>query len=179
MKALVILILVLSSSCSSLKKTVVYSALAGGMTGAVAGTFLSPDKQSKGANAAIFGLIGAGVAALTGYVLYQDDPRNYTLKNMLLDPDKKEPANPNEIELGLGPLKIDANLEKQEAYQVPVKELPEQLKGKVNKQYLIKYQSKERYVKKGAKTFYIPAFDVYEHAYGDRANSEEELINEQ
>ena len=178
MKALVILILVLSSSCSSLKKTVVYSALAGGMTGAAAGTFLSPDKQSKGANAAIFGLIGAGVAALTGYALYQDDPRNYKLKNMLLDPDNKEPVNPNEIELGLGPLKIDANLEKQEAYQVPVKELPEQLKGKVNKQYLIKYQSKERYVKKGAKTFYIPAFDVYEHAYGDRANSEEELINE-
>lgn len=178
MKALVLLVLVLSSSCSSLKKTIVYSALAGGMTGVAAGTLLSPDKQSKGANAAIFGLVGAGLAALSGYALYQDDPRNYKLQNMLLDPDKKAPIDPNEIELGLGPLKIDANLEKQEAYQVPIKDLPEQLKGKVNKQYLIKYQSKERYVKNGAKTFYIPAFDVYEHAYGDQPSGNTESGDE-
>lgn len=163
-----LLLLLLTASCSSLKKTIVYSALAGGMTGAAAGALLSPDKDSKGANAAIFGLIGAGVAALSGYALYQDDPRNYKLQNMLMEPEKPVEVNPNELELGLGPLQIDANLEKKEAYQVPVRELPEALKGKVNKQFLIKYQSKERYVKKGPKTFYIPAFDVYEHAYGEQ-----------
>jgi len=97
---------------------------------------------------------------------------------MLMEPKKVEPIDPNEIELGLGPLKIDASLDKKEAYQVPVKELPEQLKGKVNKQYLIKYQSKERYVKKGAKTFYIPAFDIYEHAYGDQLGDAIENSNE-
>lgn len=159
-------------SCSSMKKTIIYSSLAGGMTGATAGALLSPNKESKGANAAVFGLIGAGVAALTGYALYKDDPRNYKLDNMLMD--QKKPLseiNPNELEIGLGNLKIDANLNKTEAYEVPVKSLPEKLKGKVNKQYLIKYQSKERYVKKGAKTFYIPAFDIYEHAYGDTPDS--------
>ena len=151
-----------------MKKTLIYSAMAGGATGATAGAVLSPNKESQGANAAVFGLLGAGVAALAGYALYKDDPRNYKLDNMLMDEkEAKVPYNPNEIEIGLGNLKIDANLNKREAYKVPVKELPTQLKGKVNRQYLIKYQSKERYVKKGNKTFYIPAFDVYEHAYGE------------
>ena len=153
------------SACSSMKKTIIYSALSGGMVGATSGALLSPDAESKGANAAIFGLVGAGVAALAGYALYQDDPRNYKLSSMLLDPPSKE--NPNELELGPPQFKINANLEKREAYQVPIKDLPEALVGKVNKQYLIKYESKEQYLKKGSRTFYVPAFDIYEHAYGE------------
>lgn len=178
MKSLII-VLLLSSGCSTLKKTIVYSSLAGGMAGAAAGAALSPDKESRKGNAAIFGVVGAGVTALVSYLLHEDDPRNYKLDHMLMEPKKTEPIDPNEIELGLGPLKIDASLDKKEAYQVPVKELPDQLKGKVNKQYLIKYQSKERYVKKGAKTFYIPAFDIYEHAYGDQLGDAIENSNEQ
>lgn len=160
------------TSCSSMKKTLIYSSLAGGATGATAGVLLSPNVESRGANAAVFGLVGAGVAALAGYALYKDDPRNYKLDQMLMDKKKmNNPHDPNAIEIGLGNLNIDANLSKKEAYQVPVKELPEKLKGKVNQQFLIKYQSKERYVKKGNKTFYIPAFDVYEHAYGETPDS--------
>ena len=155
--------------CSSLKKTIIYSSLSGGMIGATAGILLSPDNESRGANAAVFGIIGAGIAAIAGYALYEDDPRNYKLKNMLRDEEK---VNPNEIELGLGDIKIDALLEKKEAYPVPVTELPDQLKGKVNQQFLIKYQSKERYVKKGNKTFYIPAFEVFEHAYDQQLEGE-------
>jgi hypothetical protein len=151
-----------------MKKTLLYSSMAGGLTGATAGAVLSPDKKSQGANAAVFGLLGAGISALIGYVLYKDDPRNYKLDQMLIDEKKKRSSlNPHQLDIGLGALNIDANLKKKEAYQVPLKELPEKLKGKVNKQFLIKYQSKERYVKKGSKTFYIPAFDVYEHAYGE------------
>lgn len=164
---LVLFICLLLSSCSSLKKSIIYSSLAGGMTGATAGVLLSPDKESRGANAAVFGLLGAGIAAIVGYSLYQDDPRNYKLQNMLMDDEKKEVINPSQLEIGIGDLKIDANMQKQEAYEVPVKDLPEKLKGKVNKQFLIKYQSKERYIKNGSKTFYIPAFDIYEHAYGE------------
>lgn len=165
-KLILVLCLVVLCSCSTMKKTIIYSSLAGGMAGAAGGVMLSPNKESQGANAAVFGLIGAGVAALTGYALYKDDPRNYKLDNMLLDEKKKE-INPNELEIGLGDFKIDASLDKQEAYEVPVKELPEKLRGKVNRQYLIKYQSKERYIKKGSKTYYVPAFEIYEHAYGE------------
>ena len=162
---LILLILVHVSACSTLKKTIIYSALSGGMVGASAGALLSPDVESRGANAVIFGLVGASVAALAGYALYQDDPRNYKLDNMLLDPAK--PENPHELELGPPQFKINAKLESQETYQVPVKDLPPALLGKVNKQYLIKYESKEQYLKKGNKTFYVPAFDIYEHAYGE------------
>lgn len=178
MKSYLILILCgVVTSCSTMKKTIIYSSLAGGMTGATAGVLLSPNKESKGANAAVFGLIGAGIAALAGYALYKDDPRNYKLDNMLQEKpiSKSNRFNPNELEIGLGNFKIDANLNKKEAYEVPVKSLPEKLKGKVNKQFLIKYQSKERYIKKGAKTFYIPAFDVYEHAYGDTPDGNREV----
>ena len=162
----IIILLFFLASCSTMKKTIVYSSLVGGMAGATAGALLSPDKASQGANAAVFGLIGAGLATLTGYALYQDDPRNYKLKNMLLPEGK--PVNPNEVDIGLGNIRIQANLEKQEGYQVPLKDLPEALKGKVKKQYLIKYQSKERYVKNGNKTFYIPAFEIYEHSYDEK-----------
>lgn len=185
MKTLILGILILSvTSCSTMQKTLIYSSLAGGVTGATAGAILSPNKESRGANAAVFGLVGVGLAALAGYALYKDDPRNYKLDQMLMEEKKAAvPYDPNELEIGLGSLNIDANLSKEEAYKVPVKELPEKLKGKVNRQFLIKYQSKERYVKKGNKTFYIPAFDVYEHAYGETpdsisSNSEGE-INEQ
>ena len=173
MKTVILGILILSmTSCSSLKKTLIYSSLVGGATGATAGAMLSPNKESRGANAAVFGLVGAGLAALAGYALYKDDPRNYKLDQMLMEEKKARVSyDPNEIEIGLGNFKIDANLSKEEAYKVPVKELPEKLKGKVNRQFLIKYQSKERYVKKGNKTFYIPAFDVYEHAYGETPDS--------
>ena len=163
-----LLLLITLMSCSSMKKTLIYSGLAGGMTGAAAGTLLSPDKESRGGNALIFGLLGAAVVAVTGAALYQDDPRNYKLKHMLENHSPHDEMNPNDLEIGLGQIKIDADLKKNEAYEVPLKKLPKELEGKVNKQFLIKYQSKERYIKKGNKTFYIPAFDVYEHAYGDK-----------
>jgi hypothetical protein len=150
------------SSCSTLKKTIVYSSLSGGIAGAAAGYTLSPNKESQGVNAAIFGLVGAGVAALTGYVFYKDDPRNQKLNHMLEESDR---LGPNTLGLDLNDLKIEANLTQSETYKTPDKKLPKELQGKIKKQYIIKHQSKERYVNKGNKTFYIPSFQIYEHAY--------------
>ncbi len=164
MKTILLMMLLLLSSCSSMKKTIIYSALAGSLAGSVSGVVLSPDQESQPFNAAVFGLIGAGIAGLTGYALYKDDPRNYKLKQMLLP--KKE-VDTSSVEINLGNLLIDAKLSKKEKYRVPLKKLPKALQGKVNRQFLIKYQSKERYVKKGNKTFYIPAFDIYEHGYSE------------
>ncbi len=84
MKMIILSILLMSvTSCSTMKKTLIYSSLAGGVTGATAGAILSPDVKSRGANAAVFGLLGAGLAALAGHALYKDDPRNYKLDQML------------------------------------------------------------------------------------------------
>lgn len=153
--------ILLISSCSTLKKTLIYSSLAGGMAGATTGVLLSPNKESQGANAAVFGLVGAGIAVLAGYALYQEDPRNQKLKPML---DMKE-DDPNKVDLDLDGLNIEASLSQSEKYMSPKMKLPKELEGKIKNQYLIKYQSKERYINKGAKTFYIPPFQIYEHAY--------------
>ena len=148
-------------SCSTLKKTLIYGGLSGAVAGAAGGYVLSPDEESRAANSAIFGLIGAGLATLIGYSMYEDDPRNQKLNHMLLP--KK--LNENEMQLDLGGIKIDASLEKGETFKTPRKELPEKLRGKVKEQFIIKYESKERYVNKGNKTFYVPSFEIYEHAY--------------
>ena len=166
----ILILLLFLCSCSSMKRTILYSSLAGGMAGATAGALLSPDKESTGFNTAIFGLTGAAVTALAGYMMYEDDPRNKKLKNMLMpDGEKKRPGM---VEIDLGDLKIEAQMDKKEAYKVPLKKLPEALRGKVKKQYLIKYESKERYINSGSKTFYIPAFEIYEHSYDEKIGGE-------
>lgn len=162
----ILIILLFCVSCSSFRRTMVYSSLAGGVSGATAGALLSPNQKSRGANALVFGLLGAGIAAGVGYLLYEDDPRNFKLDHMLIDPPK------DQVQIDLDQLKIDAKLEGQEKYAVPLKDLPEGLSDKVSQQFLIKYQSKERFIKSGNKTFYVPSFDVYEHAY-ENINSEE------
>lgn len=164
----ILLLIPLLFSCSTLKKTIVYSSLSGGLAGAGAGAILSPNPESRGANAVIFGLLGATIAGLSGYALYEDDPRNKKLPNMLTPN-----TNPNELELDMGNIKLDAKLSKKEAYSMPKKSLPKELMGKVKEQYLIKYQSKERYLNKGNKTFYIPSFEIYEHAYSEIGDNDE------
>lgn len=151
----------LSSSCANLRETLTYSAVIGGASGSLAGYALSPDKESRGGNAAIFGVVGAAVAAAVGYSLYEDDPRNQKLNHLL---EKKELPE-NTLGLDLGELNIQAQLSQDEVFKTPTKELPSELRGKVKEQYIIKYQSKERYLNKGNKTYYIPSFQIFEHAY--------------
>ena len=170
-RLLIFMISLILSSCSTLKKTIVYSSLSGGLAGATAGYALSPDRESQGANAAIFGLVGAGLTVLIGYALYEDDPRNQKLNHML---DDKKVTNPNSLGIDLDDFKIEANLSKQEVYETPMKELPAVLQGKVKKQYIIKYESKERYLNKGNKTYYIPSFQIYEHAYDNVSGVKED-----
>lgn len=165
MNKLILAVLILSlTGCSTLKRTLVYSSIIGGLAGSATGVVLSPNKESRRGNALLFGAVGAVASGLIGYALYKDDPRNYELKHMLMDDKKKK------LDIDLGGLNIDASLKAQDIYKVPVKELPEELKGKVNKQYLIKYKSKERVINRGKKTYYIPDFEIYEHAYGNDIN---------
>ena len=164
-----IFLVILLSSCSTMKKTLIYSSLSGATLGASAGYALSPDDESRGANALVFGVVGAGLTALAGYALYENDPRNKKLKHML----EKKKLNPNEIEIDLGGINIDADLKKSDVFSSPVKALPEALKGKVKEQFIIKYESKERYVNKDNKTYYIPSFEVYEHAYDNLGGESE------
>lgn len=166
----IVIFCILGTSCSTMRKTLIYSSLSGAALGASAGYALSPDSESRGANAAVFGVVGAGLTALVGYALYEDDPRNKKLKHML-EPAKE--VNPNELGIDLGGVNIEAQLSRGDIYKTPTKDLPEKLKGKIKEQYIIKYQSKERYLNKGSKTYYVPSFDIYEHAYDELGGESE------
>ena len=158
MEKLLTMLLCLSiASCSTLRKTVVYSALSGSLAGVASGAALSPNRDSRGGNMLLFGLGGAALAAGIGYALYQDDPRNYKLKHMLLG---------EKLDIDLGDLKIAARLDQDQSYRVPLIPLPNKLKDKVSRQYLMQYHSREKFIKKGTKTYYVPSFSVFEHSYG-------------
>ena len=161
MKIRIVIFIFLLQSCSSLKKTFIYTSASGVLAGATSGVLLSPNKEVRLVNGVVFGLAGAAVAGSVGWLLYKDDPRNFKLKNMLTGSEQRE-----FIELDLGQMKINMSIDKEEAYKIPpIRNLPSKLKGKVGRQFVIKYTSKERYLKKNNKTFYIPSFSIYEHSY--------------
>ena len=54
-------------SCSTLKKSITYSALTGAVAGGSSGYVLSPDKESRSANSLVFGLVGAAIMGTAGY----------------------------------------------------------------------------------------------------------------
>ena len=153
----------LFSGCSNLKRTLIYSSLAGGTAGVATGVVVAPNKKSRPVNMAVYGALGAGLAALAGYRLHRDDPRNRPLAPML-DPQPRPAGN---LEIESDKLRISAAVTPTEIYRVPVMELPPALVGKVGRQYLIKYRSKERTLRRGGMTWYIPGFDIYRYAYGD------------
>ena len=156
MRCILIFICMGLISCSSMKKTLIYSSLAGGLSGAVSGAILAPNKESVGGNALILGATGAAVAAGLGYLLYKDDPRNQKLNQMLFG---------ENLDINLGNFQVATELERKANYQVPTIPLPKALKDKVPKQYLIKYKSKDQVINQGAKTFYVPSFNVFEHSF--------------
>lgn len=86
MKALYLIFLALIlSSCSTLKKSIIYPSVGGLIIGAAGGHTLSDEEKghSKTGNAAIYGGIGALVGAGLGYLLYKDHPDNKKLQHAL------------------------------------------------------------------------------------------------
>lgn len=160
-----ICLIIILTSCSSHKRTLIYSSLAGGLTGAMAGSALSPDAYSRPYNAAVFGGVGVVAGALVGHLLYQDDPRNKKLDNILLDDEQKlNHSRKNEDEkLAVGPVAIEMNFSPKERSDIPQVDLPDKLKDKVAKPYLIKHTSPETYLEKDGHTYYIPPVEIYEH----------------
>lgn len=69
-------ILLLAASCSSLPKRsqVLIATSAGAGVGATSGYMLSPNRESQGLNALVFGLVGALVGGI-GAILFGDDHR--------------------------------------------------------------------------------------------------------
>jgi hypothetical protein len=129
--------ILLISSCSSLKKSMVYGGLSGGAIGAFAGSSLSPDSYSKTPNALIWGGVGLALGSALGYFFFNDDPENRELPQMIL----KEEKRMNTSEDFAAPVIIPSSATKYKVNDAP---LPEALKGKVPRPSIIEMTIPER-----------------------------------
>lgn len=132
MKILVSLMVFVSlSSCSSLRKSVVYGSLGGASLGAMAGSSLSPDSYSKTPNALIWGGLGTLIGAGLGWFFYQDDPENKELPSMIRPESRKK-----EVDHYSAPIIIPEISKK---YKIESSPLPDYLKNKVPNPYVIEH----------------------------------------
>lgn len=164
-----ILLSALLVSCSTLKKTMVTSALIGGVVGGVGGSVFSPDKESRDKNAFLFSLVGAGIATLGGYLLHEGTNDQEVRKTMIMEPEKNKIQDVPLLDFSpeLKDLKPEINIKAVKKYEVPQEQLPQELKGKVKKQYIMEYQSEPRTIQVGNKTIQIDSFKAWEVSYED------------
>ncbi len=162
-----LLIVMFSTGCSTLKKTIITTSFTGAAIGGAGGAIFSPNRDSVSKNAFIFSLLGAGIGALGGYLMHDRPISQKKLKNMLLDDEKKIPQEIPLFDFSeeLKKLKPKVTFKPVKKYQVPLKKLPKELQGKVKKQFIMEYQSEAQTIKIGNRTFQISPFKAWEHIY--------------
>lgn len=162
MKHLILIGLILTSaSCSSLKKSMVYSGLGFGAVGALAGSSLSPDEYSRPHNAAIVGGIGALLGAGLAYYFWKDDPENRDLKQMIIPGNKIDSSNLDSRQQII----IPRESSKYQMRDLGV-EVPENIKKKLPKAYVIEHVIPERVEKlNDGKSISIESHKAYEVSF--------------
>ncbi len=135
---LILLILAILTSCSSLRKSMMYGGISGGVLGGTAGNMLSPNKESVSPNMVIWGGLGALIGAGLGYFFWKDDPENKELPSMLIPMSTKNNVSNDDFEKALV---LPSSSKK---YRVEKGPVPEYLKGKVNDPYVIEHVIPER-----------------------------------
>lgn len=169
LKAFLLASSILITGCSSLKGTLITGSVLGGSIGAMSGIIFSPNKNSKPANALVFGVIGASLGALVGHYFYTNDPENRDLKQMIMDDDKKINSK-KEVPLfdfnpDLKNIKPDISFKPVKKYEVPQEKLPKDLEGKVKKQFLLEYETEGKTIQYEGRTIEISPFKAWEHVY--------------
>jgi hypothetical protein len=166
MKTKLLFILILCSSCSTLKKSMTSGVLIGGLVGGTGGSVFSPDRESTDKNAYLGGIIGAVAGAGLAYLFY-DSPEKKIKESMLLD---QPTQNHKEVPLfdfspELKNIKPEVNFKPVKKYEVPLEKLPKELEGKVKKQFILEYQSEAQTIDVGNRTIQISPFKAWEHVY--------------
>lgn len=162
MRKLILLfsIILLVQSCSTLKKSLLYGGIAGGSIGVIAGNTLSPDSESRIPNMAVWGSLGLISGAALGYLFFADDPENRELPSMIVPNNEKGAISNSKFNEAIV---IPTDSKK---YEVETGPLPERLKGKVKKPFLIEHEIPERVEElKNGKTITIEAHKAWEVSF--------------
>jgi multidrug transporter EmrE-like cation transporter len=136
-------VLLLSVSCSTMKKSIFYGGLSGASLGIVGGSILSPNKDSVAPNMAIWGSVGALVGATLGYLFFTDDPENRDLPSMI--PGRGQAKYHSEDLAPINKIEsITINPLDSKKYKIESEPLPDHLKGKVQTPFIIEHEIPER-----------------------------------
>ncbi|QDK42710.1 hypothetical protein DOM21_14875 [Bacteriovorax stolpii] len=139
---MLIMTLIISTSCSTIRKSIIYGGLSGASLGVIGGATLSPDKASKAPNMAVWGSIGALTGAALAYLFYMDDPENRELPTMLQGREAKKEN------YDLAPVNripsVTITPKDSKRYKLETGPLPEHLKGKVQTPFIIEHDIPER-----------------------------------
>ena len=178
MKLLIIISLLVS--CSSAKKTKIYSGIAGGILGGLVGSAIghsaSPNEESDNFNKNLGAAIGLASGAFMGSYLgsqfYKDDPDNIDGPPLKLKYHLKKKADAlvpldRKKQLELSDLKITLDAVEPETYKLePSKELPKKYQDDVYKQVVIKRKIPTRKIKlKDGKTYILKETELIEHSF--------------
>jgi hypothetical protein len=163
---LVLSLVILLSSCSSLKRSMIGGALIGGIVGGSGGAIFTPDKYSRDKNAYLGGVLGAALGAGLVY-LFHEGPEKKTKPPMQLDgPIETHQEVPLfDFSPELKHIKPEVNFKPLKKYEVPLEKLPAELEGKVKKQFIIEYESEPRTLEINNRTIQIGPFKAWEHIY--------------
>lgn len=163
MKALYLIsIALILSSCSTLKKSIIYPSVGGLIVGAAGGHALSDEEKghSKGGNAAIYGGIGALVGAGLGYLLYKDHPENKKLNHMISVEEELKSYQAQEREYPeLRGKKLDGY------FKLPIstKEIPKNLMDKLKTPTVKVYEIPSKVIEEDGKQIVIEKTKGYEY----------------
>ena len=166
MRVFSLAVLIILSSCSTLKRSVTSGALIGGLVGGSGGAIFSPDEESTNKNAYLGGVLGAVAGAGIAYLMHEK-PKKQIKESMLLD---SPVQNHKEVPLfdfspELKNIKPEVNFKPIKKYEVPLEKLPKELEGKVKKQFILEYQSEAQTIEFGNRTIQISPFKAWEHIY--------------
>jgi hypothetical protein len=161
LKILVLSSLLLLSSCSTVRKSILYGGLSGFSLGVVGSVSLSPNKESVTPNIAVWGSIGALVGATLGYLFFMDDPENRELPSMINPKNRDQEMNPvSKLEA------ITIQPSDSKKYKVESGPLPENLKGKVKAPFIIEHEIPERIEQlENGKTITVEQHKAWEMSY--------------
>lgn len=164
-----LLFALLLSSCSTQRKTLLYSSGVGAATGAVIGRGASPDKESNLLNTGIGAAIGTVIGLLIGYFIYEDGNPTKNLKEVSPEDSKdkkglpyesKDPGKEDEIDFLKGMEPVGEKKPVKATYNENIhKDVKEELK---KKQFVQDYKIPKKIIKKDGKTIIVPEQRIME-----------------